>query len=1083
VSFKKMVLVIIAICLLIPNVNAKQLTAVEYIQKIADDAGGDKNSIEVIGDTGLAYDNTDDKNLRYVGSDPNNYVFFNDEYWRIIGIMNNVSDSSGNISPRLKIVRADSIGSYAWDAGKPDINGGCGVNEWSVSSLNKKLNIISNDTENTGLYWQRKGDFSEIGIRNEYKNLISNIVWNTGTMPRDVNNIQYLGFYNYERGEAKKCVPGTGMYEGDCNDDIPRNSTFTGKVGIIYVSDFGYSYEPGENNTRQNCLNKVNTNNCNTWLNRYQNALNPVYSNYSGYTVLNPYYKQDAKYGSSTYPSVYLVTSSKIIDGNGTYNNPYIIKEGNYQVNNNDNKTITAKYKGDYSIDYLIKNYNLVTFGINNNTLNSIDRQKIEGTKKGDLVSTKTIQGPILVAGDFTSRHSEPTFATRNATDISFIKGNLGTNIKTPSQVATNKDYVSFDKMYAQVVNEQKKLVEKTNKKLITSNINITIPGIYMINNTETNTDMSLYKEYNAQKGYRAKKIYIDNYNPNEYYVFNIMSLIENNNYEVYIKASGDSSFKKYNNYAHNSSYTGNIIFNYPNARYINLSFVSGNIIAPKADINLDPYFINNAKSDVYGSIFANSITGINAIINFRPCTMNKKLLNEAGKQYVVEPEDYNDDLYTGDYSLKGLLENYNIVSFGKKAYDSKAKLSQYSGLKNGSVGLFHIAGPFLVNGSMAPTSQTPNCTNYYCSTPNAMRLDKESNLVTESYVGGQLTSFVTKYWKLQSSIPVFGSSNYLYMNNTEANSSSINAIYSLYRSFYGNSDTNSNVSYYYSQDNIIQNGITNEFAEAEKPLINLDRLYDNVVTEQNAINDGQKVKANNGKVHIRIGSNYVIDDINDIDEIVFDDFKDNQGKMTIITIKNSGDINLPKMSSNEDGLITTNDYYDKEKATYQYEMNTFKKDNYYGNIVWNVPNATYIKLAANAPFAGHLIAPKADVETPELHFAGCFIVNSLYAEGNTEAHFYPLTATRMDEVFVDDNGKTQVHTITTNDALGEEASEINTRVIGDYNAYLRDTKPNLIKEIFTNPKTYTFIGIVVLIVALLVGGTKIFKRKKKQHS
>ena len=74
-------------------------------------------------------------------------------------------------------------------------------------------------------------------------------------------------------------------------------------------------------------------------------------------------------------------------------------------------------------------------------------------------------------------------------------------------------------------------------------------------------------------------------------------------------------------------------------------------------------------------------------------------------------------------------------------------------------------------------------------------------------------------------------------------------------------------------------------------------------------------------------------------------------------------------------------------------------EDSYHGNIIRNVPNATYIKLKENAPFAGHLIAPNADVDTPELHFAGCFIVNSIYGEGNTETHFYSLTATATYDV------------------------------------------------------------------------------------
>ena len=74
---------------------------------------------------------------------------------------------------------------------------------------------------------------------------------------------------------------------------------------------------------------------------------------------------------------------------------------------------------------------------------------------------------------------------------------------------------------------------------------------------------------------------------------------------------------------------------------------------------------------------------------------------------------------------------------------------------------------------------------------------------------------------------------------------------------------------------------------------------------------------------------------------------------------------------------------------------NYYVIDKYYGNIIWNIPNATYIELPS-APFIGHLVAPNADLYGPELHYAGTFLVNSLYLEGNSEAHYYPLTSTNI---------------------------------------------------------------------------------------
>jgi hypothetical protein len=54
--------------------------------------------------SGVVEDETDDKNIRYVGENPNNFIWFNCydyndtstcERWRIIGLMNNVSTENG----------------------------------------------------------------------------------------------------------------------------------------------------------------------------------------------------------------------------------------------------------------------------------------------------------------------------------------------------------------------------------------------------------------------------------------------------------------------------------------------------------------------------------------------------------------------------------------------------------------------------------------------------------------------------------------------------------------------------------------------------------------------------------------------------------------------------------------------------------------------------------------------------------------------------------------------------------------------------------------------------------------------------
>ena len=97
----------------------------------------------------LAYDNTTDNNLRYIGRDPNNYVLFNNELWRIIGVFN--ENSHGVTGQKLvKLIRNESIGRFLWDnkaSGTGSSTSEYGSNDWSDSALQLVLN--------EGAYWNR----------------------------------------------------------------------------------------------------------------------------------------------------------------------------------------------------------------------------------------------------------------------------------------------------------------------------------------------------------------------------------------------------------------------------------------------------------------------------------------------------------------------------------------------------------------------------------------------------------------------------------------------------------------------------------------------------------------------------------------------------------------------------------------------------------------------------------------------------------------------------------------------------------------------------------------------------------------
>ena len=170
-----------------------------------------------------------DNNVRYMGANPNNYVRFNNELWRIIGVFDVASTYNGPTEKRLKIIRDESIGRYSWDN-----TSRYGSNDWSESALMKVLN--------NGAYWNRTSgtcpsggngatkscDFSSNGLTEESKALIEDAVWNLGGTASYESALDGLPshFYRYERGEI--------VYSD-------RPTYWVGMVGLMYPSDYGYA--------------------------------------------------------------------------------------------------------------------------------------------------------------------------------------------------------------------------------------------------------------------------------------------------------------------------------------------------------------------------------------------------------------------------------------------------------------------------------------------------------------------------------------------------------------------------------------------------------------------------------------------------------------------------------------------------------------------------------------------------------------------------------------------------------------------------------------------------------------------------
>src|SRR5574344_1668392 len=303
--------------------------------------------LKTAGDTTLEYDGTTDNNLRYIGATPNNYVSFNGELWRIIGVMNNIDNGSGTKETRLKIIRNESIGDYSWDSSDSTINSGWGVNEWSGADLMTELN--------SGPYWNRTNgtcyngqsnstatcDFSSIGLTSAAQAMIGTALWNTGSQGTNDYTKTATGlasnFYTYERSSdnGKICTSGDG-----CNDTVNRTTTWIGKIGLMYPSDYGYATAGGSITNRASCLaepldywDAISDCRTNNWLynaSLMQWTLMPCVSSSVSSDVFRVYgeghvYDSTAFTGDAVRPVGYLDSKTKIASGSGTSTDPYIL--------------------------------------------------------------------------------------------------------------------------------------------------------------------------------------------------------------------------------------------------------------------------------------------------------------------------------------------------------------------------------------------------------------------------------------------------------------------------------------------------------------------------------------------------------------------------------------------------------------------------------------------------------------------------------------------------------------------------------------------------------------------------------------
>ncbi len=278
-------------------------------------------------------------NVRYIGNNPNNYIDIGQKYpytiyrgisktdeldikdfkemssclnenrkcsiiyqendpvlWQIIGTFK-INDNY-----YTKLILKDSLGTYSWD--ESNENNNMGTNNWATSTLK---NFLNND------YLKNDANLYGKSLENVLKYIAKN-PWYLGTI--DENELETPNYNNYIQNEQSefKISCETGTY---CQDMVERNMQIDDYVGLLSASDIAFL---NENNSNWLTIDRSKF-----WL------INPVSSLQSKAYALT--YQENVglkatfvsnKY--AIYPAIYLKKDVKIIGGEGTVDNPYLIR-------------------------------------------------------------------------------------------------------------------------------------------------------------------------------------------------------------------------------------------------------------------------------------------------------------------------------------------------------------------------------------------------------------------------------------------------------------------------------------------------------------------------------------------------------------------------------------------------------------------------------------------------------------------------------------------------------------------------------------------------------------------------------------
>ena len=250
-----------------------------------------------------------DTGYRYEGKSPNNFIWFNDELWQIIGVFgNNIHGVSGQ--NLVKIIKYTPDASFSFDNS---------TNLFGESDIKRILNDYYNSVDSTSenycnfyAYSSIKGDcdFTHKGIKDEYRPMIANAKWYSGAID---------GY-----------TPASQVFANEFGFALADSSRVTeAYVGLMYTSDYAFSSLSSNCSRNQVIYDFDNLSNCvgTSWLRNVPSewTLSPISTtsvmaiSADNVNARRPYTAALAR------PVVYLNSNVYLISGSGTITDPFII--------------------------------------------------------------------------------------------------------------------------------------------------------------------------------------------------------------------------------------------------------------------------------------------------------------------------------------------------------------------------------------------------------------------------------------------------------------------------------------------------------------------------------------------------------------------------------------------------------------------------------------------------------------------------------------------------------------------------------------------------------------------------------------